>query len=128
MKKLDKYIGTQIMLRTPRGVALIKVTSRYRDPSGQLISGKRNNIPQLDSCTYNVKFEDDHYEQYITNIPAEALTSQFDNGGFDTGVISKISGYRQHGTSVPRSKGFSSQKMVIGYQLILSKEGTIVLP
>ena len=109
MEKLDEYIGAQIKLNTPKGSALVKVISRHRDPSGQLI-GTRHDIPQLDSRIYNVKFEDGHYEQYSTNILAEALASEFDNDGFDTGFISEISGYRQHSTSVPRSKGFFLSK------------------
>ena len=55
---------------------------------------------------YNVKFADGHYEQYSTNILAEALASQYDNDGFDTGFISEISGYRKHSNSIPRSQGF----------------------
>ena len=78
--------------------------SRQRDPSGTLI-GTENEIPQLDSRIYNVKFKDGHYEQYATNILAEALATTYDKDGVDTSFISEISGYRQHSTSVPRSQG-----------------------
>ena len=110
MEKLDEYIGAQVKLYTPKGAALVKVTSRHRDSSGQLI-GTKHDIPQLDSRIYNVKLDDGNYEQYTTNILAEALSSQFDNDGFGKGFTSEISGYRQHSTSVPSIRRFLSLKM-----------------
>ena len=104
MEKMDEYIGSQIRLNTTKGPALVKIVSRQRDPSGTLI-GTKNDIPQLDSRIYNVQFEDGHYEQYATNILAEALAAEYDKDGFDTGFISEISGYRKHSTSIPRSQG-----------------------
>ena len=101
---MDEYIGSQIRLNTTKGPALVKIVSSQRDPSGTLI-GTKNDIPQLDSRIYNVPFEDGHYEQYATNILAEALAAEYDKDGFDTGFISEISGYRKHSTSIPRSQG-----------------------
>ena len=106
---MDEYIGTQITLNTTKGPALVKVVSRQRDPSGTLI-GTKHEIPQLDSRIYNVKFDDGHYKQYATIFFAESLASQFDDDGFDTGLISEISEYRKHSTCVPRSKGFFLSK------------------
>ena len=61
MEQLDEYIGSKITRQTCKSPALVKAISHQRDPSGQLV-GTRNDIAQLDSRIYNIKFEDSHYK------------------------------------------------------------------
>ena len=51
-RRLDKYIGTQIIFSTKTGPELIKVTSRKRDGTGHLI-GTKHSRPTLDSQIYS---------------------------------------------------------------------------
>ena len=99
MEQLDEYIGTQILLSTKSGPELIKVTSRKRDSTGHLI-GTKHSKPTLDSRIYNIQFPDGHYEQYTTNLLAEALFDSCDDDSCDTGIVSEISGHCSDATAI----------------------------
>ena len=109
MEQLDEYIGTQILLSTKTGPELIKVTSRKRDGNGHLI-GTKHSRPTLDSRIYNVQFPDGHYEQYTTNLLAEALFGSFDDDSYDTGFISEINGHRSDVTAIRKLNDFYLSK------------------
>ena len=84
MEQLDEYIGAEINLATKNGPQLVKVVSRKRDGSGTLI-GSKHTKATLDTRLYNVQYPDGHYEQYATNVLAEALYAGCDKYGVDTG-------------------------------------------
>ena len=69
------------------------VMSRHRDPSGALI-GNKHDSPVLDSRVYTIKLPDGYFEEYSTNILAEALSSLINADGYDTYFITKLCGYR----------------------------------
>ena len=108
-RRLDKYIGTQILFSTKTGPELIKVTSRKRDGTGQLI-GTKYSRPTLDSRIYNDQLSDGHYEQYTTNVLAEAFFDSCDDDGYDTGFISEINGHRSDATAIRKPNGFYLSK------------------
>ena len=120
IEKMDQHIGSQISLNPKKGRTLAKVVFQQRDTSGTLISTS-NTIPQLDSRIYNVKFDDGHYEQYTTNVLAEARATTHDKTGFDTGLIVKISGYRKRRTSIPRSQDHFLKKSGNRISAIITK-------
>ena len=109
MEQLDEYIGTQILFSTKTGPELIKVTSRKRDGTGHLI-GTKYSRPTLDSRIYNIQFPDGHYEQYTTNVLAEALFDSCDDDGYDTGFISEISGHCSDATVIRKPNDFYLSK------------------
>ena len=88
---------------------MIKVVSRKRDSTGHLISSKHYK-PTLDSRIYNVQFPDGHYEQYTTNLLAEALFDSCDDDCYDTCFISEISSYRSDATAIRKPDGFYLSK------------------
>ena len=122
MEQLDEYISTQIILSTKTRPELIKVTSRKRDSTVQLI-GTRHSRPTLDSRIYNDQFRNGHYEQHTTNILAEALFDSCDDDGYDTGFISEISGHRSDTTTIRKPEGFYLSKNGNRYSKLPLKVG-----
>ena len=109
MEQIDEYIGTQILLATKTGPELIKVTYRKRDGNEHLI-GTKYSRPTLDFRIYNIQFPDGHYEQYTTNVLAEAFFDSCDDDGYDTGFISEINGHRSDATAIRKPNGFYLSK------------------
>ena len=105
MEELDKYIVSQIIIKSKNGLVLVKVMSRQRDGSGKLI-GTKNEILISDTCIYNVQFLDGHYEQYSRNFFVESLFFSVDHDGYEKQSILEICGYRTHLKAIPHSHGF----------------------
>ena len=105
MEELDKYIVSQIIIKSKNGLVLVKVMSRQRDGSGKLI-GTKNEILISDTCIYNVQFLDGHYEQYSRNFLVESLPSSVDYDGYDKQSILKICGYRTDSKAIHRLHSF----------------------
>jgi len=105
MEQLDEYIVSQIQISTKKGPTLVKVVFRQRDLSGTLIGTKKDN-KTLDTRIYNVKYEDEHYKKYSSNILAEELAKYFDSDRYDTGSIMEICGYCSSNKAIPRSQAF----------------------
>ena len=106
MEQLDEHIGQYITLIQNDMPVLVQVASRHRDATGSLV-GKKNDVPQLDSRIYNVKYPDGHYEQYAANVLTEALHQQLDDQGYDTSFIKEICGYRiDRKAAVPKDRAF----------------------
>ena len=109
LEALDLYIGTQVVLPGNDGeMVLAKVAGRKRDHNGNLV-GMDNENPILDTRVYNVEFPDGHLEEYSTNMIAEALYSQVDEEGFDTGIIKEICDHQMSNAAIPASEGFNGE-------------------
>jgi len=109
LEALDIYIGTQVVLPGTDGeTVLAKVAGRKRDHNGLLV-GTDNQNPILDTRVYQVEFPDGHLEEYSTNMIAEALYSQVDEEGFDTGILQEICDHQMTNSAVPISEGFSGE-------------------
>ena len=87
----------------------------------------------LDICLYNVQYPDGHYEQYATNILAEALYASCDKDGFDTSHILEMCGHRSDSNAIPKTQGCFTAKngkrcprvTLKGWELQISwKDGT----
>jgi len=105
MEQLDEFIGSQIPLETKEGPVLVKVVSRKRDHSGNLI-GTRHTEPTLDTRLYTVKFPDGHFEEYSSNVLSESLTVSVDDYGYDKGYIQEICGHRSSSKAVDKRNGY----------------------
>ena len=93
MEELDEYIGARIPYVRDDEPMIIKVRSRYCDAMGNVVGAKDLNSI-LDTRLYNVEFPDGHYEQFSTNVLAEALYSNIDSDGYDVGFIDSIIDHR----------------------------------
>jgi hypothetical protein len=106
LETLDKYINTNVILPGRDGLeVLAKVKSRKRDHNRKAI-GNKNENPILDTRVYNVEFPDGHLEEYSTNKIAEALYSQIDEEGYNTGIIKEICEHKKSDAAIPISEGF----------------------
>ena len=57
--------------------------SRKQD-TDRNVAGKANSDPILDTCTYNVEFEDGDVTEFTANVIAENMYSQCDAEGTST--------------------------------------------
>ncbi len=106
LETLDNYINTNVILPGRDGLeVLAKVKSRKRDHNGKAI-GNENENPILDTRVYNVEFPDGHLEEYSTNKIAEALYSQIDEEGYNTGIMKEICEHKKSDAAIPISEGF----------------------
>ena len=102
---LDKYIGANIVLPGRDGEHVLAVVKgRKRGLNGELI-GNGNPNPILDTRIFQVEFPDGHLEEYATNKIAEALYSQVDEDGHNTGVMHEICDHRKSDKAVHISDG-----------------------
>ena len=109
LEELDQYIGANVVLPGRDGVeVLAQIAGRKRDHNGKSI-GTENSNPILDTRVYHVEFPDGHLEEYSTNKIAEALYSQLDEDGFNTGLIKEICDHQRLDTAVPISEGFAGE-------------------
>jgi hypothetical protein len=117
LETLDEYIGSHIVLPGIDGEqVLTEIKGRKRDHNGQLI-GSSNPNPILDTRIYNVEFPDGHLEAYSTNKIAEALYSQVDQDGFNTGLLQEICDHKKSSSAIPIENGYvlsgSTKKPVV---------------
>ena len=83
---LNEYIGANVFMPGDDGVeVLCSIRGRKRDANGKLI-GTRDDNHILDTRIFQVEYPDGHLEEYTTNKIAEALYSNVNNDGFDTGT------------------------------------------
>ena len=109
LEELDQYINANIILPGRDGLeVLAQVAGRKRDHNGKAI-GTSNSNPILDTRVYQVKFPDGHIEDYATNKIAEALYSQLDEEGFNTGLIQEICDHQRTEVAIPISEGFAGE-------------------
>jgi hypothetical protein len=108
LDEIDKYTGAQVVLPTSDGQqVLAQIKGRKRDTNGNLI-GQENSNPILDTRIFHVEFPDGHLEEYATNIIAEALYSQLDENGNDTGFLNEICDHRKSNKAIPISEGYTT--------------------
>ena len=108
LEALDEYIGANIVLPGIDGEhVLTTIKGRKRDHNGALI-GSSNPNPILDTRIFQVEFPDGHLEEYTTNKVAEALYSQCDQDGYDTGLVQEICDHQRSPSAIPISEGHTT--------------------
>ena len=65
-----------------------------------------NENPILDTRVFQVEYPDGHLEEYATNVIAEALYSNIDSEGFDTGLLHEIIDHRKRDCAINIANGY----------------------
>ena len=68
--------------------------------------GSKNDNPILDTRVFQVEYPDGHLEEYATNVIAEALYSNIDSEGFDTGLLHEIIDHRKRDCAINNANGY----------------------
>ena len=93
----DKYVGVRVLLPCGDNLNEGVVLNRKRTADGNLLQGKENTNPILDTRVYEVQFPDGGIAEYTTNIIAESLYSSCDDNGQQYSLLKGIFYHKKNG-------------------------------
>ena len=97
----DRYKESELLLpRNGKEISLAKVVIRVKYKDGK-VKGTYKNNPILYTRVYGVIFLDGAVCQYVTNIIADNMYSQYDSNGHYTLLLKEITDLRKSSMAVP---------------------------
>ena len=104
-------INAKVVLPHGERDNISKVVRSSLDLNGQVI-GKHNEDLLLDTCIYDVEFQDGIIKPYAANVIAQNILSQVDSEGYHSQLLESISEYSKDEIAVEK-----------GYQWMTMKRG-----
>ena len=93
MYAYDQYISASVIPPKYYGFSRELVTRQKRDSDENIIASRYSN-PLLDTCIYEVQFQDGSISEYVANLIAGNLYSQIDHNGNEFLLLSDILDHR----------------------------------
>ena len=84
---------------------LAYVRKRLKDDNGNPI-GRENENPIMDSCVYEIEYQDGHKAPVAANVIVENLFHQVNDDGLKTMVLDQVIGHRTDGSEVTDENAF----------------------
>ena len=128
----DRLIHSEVLLPQGRRIRSAKVLRRTVDDDGELVGTYHEN-PLLNTCTYDVVFDDGEVKQYAANIIAENLYAQVDPDGHVHQLLDGIVGHKMMEDAVKKEDKYlytkqgarKLRKTTVGWKLLVSwKDGS----
>lgn len=106
----DSYVSMELSLPHHHdSMQRAKVLKYHRNSNGKT-QGKAHDNPILDTCVYDVQFNNGSIKQYSTNVIAENMLSQVDGDGYASLLLDEIIGHRTDGHVIPKEEKYINTK------------------